>query len=104
MVLTFVSQPQQSNIDATPPIRKLVGFERVCLNVGEMAQVFFPFSVDSLLTVVQNGTKWLEPGIHSVRIGNQVMHTVQLQGQAARLSYIVLDRDRLQLQSIYSFA
>ena len=86
VVLAFVTPPQQSNFDATPPMKKLVGFERVRLNVGETTQVFFPVSIDALLTVTHDGAKWLEPGTYLFRIGKQVIHKVQLQGQPARWS------------------
>ena len=86
VVLAFVTPPQKSIHDQTPPIKKLVGFERVHLDVNETAQVFFPLNVDSLLTVTHDGAKWLEPGTYLVRVGQQVIHTVQLEGEPARWS------------------
>ena len=84
VVLAFVTPPRQSIHDQTPPIKKLVGFERVHLNVGETAQVFFPLEVDALLTVTEKGAKWLEAGVYKFMVGKQVMHTIELKGKPAR--------------------
>lgn len=86
VVLAFVTPPRQSVHGQTPPIKKLVGFERVRLNVGETAQVFFPLDVDALLTVTHDGARWLEPGLYRFLVGEQGIHTVELKGNPARWS------------------
>ncbi|CAF1524436.1 unnamed protein product, partial [Adineta steineri] len=72
--------------DQTPPLKKLFGFERVHLNVHESTEVFFPFNMQSLLTVAHDGSKWLEPGFYKILIGKQHIHTIHLQGKPTRWS------------------
>ena len=86
VVLAFVTPPKQSFSGQTPPIKKLFGFQRVQLGVGQTAEVFFPFDVQTLLTVTHDGSKWLEPGSYQILVGKQIMHTVQLQGEPTRWS------------------
>ncbi|CAF5139904.1 unnamed protein product [Rotaria sp. Silwood1] len=86
VVLAFVTPPKKSLNDQTPPIKKLFGFERVRLNVGQTTQVFFPLNVHSLLTVTREGSKWLEPGSYRILVGKQHIHTIRLQGDPARWS------------------
>ena len=86
VVLAFVTPPKTSVTGQTPPIKKLFGFERVQLVVGQTAQVFFPFNVQSLLTIARDGSKWLEPGSYQILIGKQHMHTIHLKGKPARWS------------------
>ena len=86
IVLAFISPPKSSVTGQTPPIKQLFGFERVALDVNQMAQVYFPLSVQSLLRVARDGTKWLEPGAYQIVIGKQHMHTIHLQGKPARWS------------------
>ncbi|CAF0841119.1 unnamed protein product [Adineta ricciae] len=85
-VLAYVVPPQKSLNGQTPPLKKLFGFERIHLNVGETKQVFFPFNMESLLTVAHDGAKWLEPGSYKIIIGKQHMHTIHLYGKPARWS------------------
>ena len=80
VVLGYVTPPTKSLYDPSPPLKRLFGFERVRLDVNQTTQVFFPLNVQSLLTVAQNGTKWLEPGSYKIIIGKQHMHTLHLQG------------------------
>jgi hypothetical protein len=83
VVLAYVTPPQQSLSDPSPPIKELFGFERVHLDVGQTTQVFFPLNIQSLLTVGHDGSKWLEPGSYRILIGQEHMHTIHLQGQPA---------------------
>ena len=84
VVLAFVTPPKKSLTGQTPPIKKLFGFKRVKLDVNQTIQIFFPFNVESLLTVAHDGSKWLEPGSYKIIIGKQHMHTIYLQGKSAR--------------------
>jgi hypothetical protein len=86
VVLAFITPPQQSLNDPSPPMKNLFGFERVHLDVGQTTQVYFPFNVQSLLTIAHDGSKWIEPGPYRILIGKQHMHTIHLQGEPARLS------------------
>ncbi len=88
VVLAYVTPPTKSLNDPSPPIKRLFGFERVCLDVGQTTQVFLPLNTDSLLTVGRDGSKWLEPGAYRILIGKENMHTVYLRGKAARWVYI----------------
>jgi hypothetical protein len=88
VVLAYVTPPQQSLNDPSPPIKRWFEFERVRLDVGQIAQVFFPLNTDSLLTVADDGSKWLEPGSYRILIGKEHMHIVHLRGKAARWSSI----------------
>ncbi len=83
VVLAFISPPKISLKDPTPPIKQLFGFERVHLNVNETVQVFFPLYVNALLTVARDGSKWLEPGVYQIIIGQKLMHTIELRGKSA---------------------
>ncbi|CAF1107156.1 unnamed protein product [Adineta steineri] len=86
VVLAYVIPPQITFNDQTPPLKKLFGFERVHLNVHESTEVFFPFNMQSLLTVAHDGSKWLEPGFYKILIGKQHIHTIHLQGKPTRWS------------------
>jgi hypothetical protein len=88
VVLAYVTPPTKSLNDPSPPIKRLFGFERVCLDVGQTTQIFLPLNTDSLLTVGRDGSKWLEPGAYRILIGKENMHTVYLRGKAARWVYI----------------
>ena len=85
-VLGFVTPPNASLYDPSPPLKRLFGFERVRLDVNETTQVYFPLSIQSLLTIGHDGTKWLEPGAYRILIGKQHMHTVHLQGTPIKWS------------------
>jgi hypothetical protein len=84
VVLAYVTPPTKSLNDPSPPMKRLFGFERVRLDVGQTTQVYFPLNSDSLLTVGRDGSKWLEPGAYRILIGKQHMHTVHLRGKAVR--------------------
>jgi beta-glucosidase len=85
VVLAYVTPPQTSLSDPSPPMKKLFGFERVNLDVNQTTQVYFPLNIQSLLTVAhKDGSKWLEPGSYRILIGQQHMHTIHLQGKAIR--------------------
>jgi beta-D-xylosidase 4 len=86
VVLAFVTPPATSLKDPTPPIKQLIGFERVHLNVNETAQVFFPLHVSALLTIARDGSKWLQPGLYPIVIGQKLMHTIELRGKSTRWS------------------
>ncbi len=86
VVLAYVTPPTTSFNDPSPPLKKLFGFERVHLDVGQTTQVYFPLSIQSLLTVAQDGSKWLEPGSYRILIGQQHMYTIHLQGHPTRWS------------------
>jgi hypothetical protein len=88
VVLAYVTPPQQSLNDPSPPIKRLFGFERVRFDVGQTIQVYFPLNIESLLTVRHDGSKWLEPGAYGILIGKQHMHTIHLKGSAALWSKI----------------
>jgi beta-D-xylosidase 4 len=83
-VLAFVTPPKLSIHDQTPPIKKLFGFERVHLDVNQTTEIFFPLTVQPLLTITHDGSKWLEPGSYHIIIGQQSMHIIQLEGKPAR--------------------
>jgi hypothetical protein len=86
VVLAFITPPKHSINDQTPPIKKLFGFQRVKLDVGQTTQVFFSLNMESLLTITREGSKWLEPGSYRILIGQKHMHTIHLQGKPARWS------------------
>ncbi len=88
VVLAYVTPPQESLNDPSPPMKRLFGFERVHLEVGETTQVYFPLNIQSLLTVGHDGSKWLEPGSYRILIGKQHMHTIYLRGKSTRWSSI----------------
>jgi hypothetical protein len=83
VVLAFITPPKPILQDQTPPIKQLFGFERVHLNVTETAQLYFPLYTDSLLTVASDGSKWLQPGLYQIIIGQNLMHTIELRGKAS---------------------
>jgi hypothetical protein len=88
VVLAFITPPQQSLHDPSPPIKKLFGFQRVYLDINETIGIYFPFDIQSLLTIALDGSKWLEPGSHQIIIGKQHMHTIHLEGEPIRWSSI----------------
>ena len=86
VVLGFMYPPKSSFSDPSPPIKELIGFERIHLDVNETKEVIIPVHIRSLLTVALNGSKWLEPGIYPISIGNQSVHTIRLEGTSAQWS------------------
>ncbi len=88
VVLGFVIPSNTSINDPSPPLKRLFAFQRVHLNVNETIQVFFPLTVQSLLTIGHDGTKWLEPGSIRIVIGQQHMFTLHLQGEPIKWSSI----------------
>jgi hypothetical protein len=88
VVLAFITPPQQSVNDPSPPIKKLFGFQRVYLDINQTIQIYFPFNIQSLLTIAHDGSKWLEPGSYTIIIGKQHMHTIHLQGEITNWSRI----------------
>ena len=80
IVLAYITPPQVVRNGQTPPIKQLFGFERVHLSVNETKQVFFPFNIETLLSVARDGSKWLHPGKYHIVIGKQHMFTVVLHG------------------------
>jgi hypothetical protein len=84
VVLAYITPPMKSLHDPSPPLKRLFGFQRVQLDVGQTTQVFFPLNTDSLLTIGRDGSKWLEPGAYRILIGKQHMHTVYLRGTPTR--------------------
>jgi hypothetical protein len=82
VVLAYIKPPQVLHDNETPPLKQLFGFERVNLNVGETAQVFFPLNMKSILRVGLDGSKWIYPGEYDIIIGNQHMFTIQLHGDS----------------------
>ncbi len=83
VVLAYVTPPQVLRDGQTPPIKQLFGFERIQLNVNETKQVFFPFHIETLFTIAQDGSKWLYSGEYHILIGNQRMFTIELYGNSA---------------------
>ena len=88
VVLAYITPPSTSLHDPSPPMKRLFGFQRVRLDVGQTTQVVFPLVPQALLTVGRDGSKWLEPGVYRILIGKQHMHTVYLRGTPAKWSYI----------------
>jgi pre-mRNA-splicing factor SYF2/beta-D-xylosidase 4 len=86
VVLAYITPPDNSLYDPSPPIKKLFGFERVHLDVNQTTQIYFPLNIQSLLTVARDGSKWLEPGSYRILIGKQQMHNIHLYGKPARWS------------------
>ena len=81
-VLAFLVPPRVSIVDPSPPLKQLIGFERVSLNVGETAQILFPLNVQALLSTGHDGSRWLEPGVRKIMFGKNVLHYVSLEGTA----------------------
>ncbi len=86
VILAFITPPQQSLHDPSPPLKNLFGFQRVYLEINETTEIYFPFDIQSLLTIALDGSKWLEPGSHKIMIGKQHMHTIHLEGEPMRWS------------------
>ncbi len=85
VVLAFIIPPRISLNDPSPPMKQLFGFERVHLNVNESTQIYFPLYVNALQTIGSDGSKWLEPGLHQIIIGQKLLYQIQLTGRAVRL-------------------
>ena len=82
VVLAFITPPKTSLNDPSPPIKQLFGFKRVHLNVNATAEIYFPLRVSALVTIGRDGSKWLEPGHYQIKIGQELMHTIELQGKS----------------------
>jgi hypothetical protein len=88
VVLGYVTPPEESLNDPSPPIKRLFAFQRVHLDVGQTIQIYFPLNIQSLLTIGHDGSKWLEPGSYTIIIGKQHMYTIYLQGKTTLWSKI----------------
>ena len=84
VVLAFVTPPQTGVDGQKQPIKQLFGFERVYLNVNETKEVFFPFDMQTLLAVAQDGSKWFHPGTYNVIVGRETMYTIELHGSSVQ--------------------
>jgi hypothetical protein len=84
VVLAFMTPPDSLRTTQSLPIKQLVGFERVHLNVNETVQVFFPLDVSALLLVARDGSRWLHPGLYRIVIGQTLMRFIELKGKAIR--------------------
>ena len=84
VVLAFLKSSKATIDEQMAPLKELFGFQRINLAVSQTKEVFFPFHVRDLLTVAQDGSKWLHPGSYNILIGKQHIHTVQLFGRATR--------------------
>jgi beta-D-xylosidase 4 len=82
VVLAFITPPKILLNDPSPPMKQLFGFKRVHLNVNATVQIYFPLYVSALLTTGRDGSKWLEPGHYQIKIGQEMMHTIELRGQS----------------------
>ena len=86
VVLGFMYPPKSSFNDPSPPIKELIGFERIHLDVNQTKEVIIPVHIQSMFTIALNGSKWLEPGFYQLLIGNQYLHTIHLQGTSTQWS------------------
>ena len=86
VVLAFIEPPQVLVTGETPPVKQLFGFERIHLNVSESMEIFFPIHIDTLLSVANDGSKWLHPGLYRVIFGKKWMHSIELRGESTRWS------------------
>jgi beta-D-xylosidase 4 len=82
VVLAFITPPKILLNDPSPPMKQLFGFKRVHLNVNATVQIYFPLYVSALLTTGRDGSKWLEPGRYQIKIGQELMHTMELRGES----------------------
>ena len=82
IVLAYVVPPQEPRAGQTPPIKQLFGFDRVHLVVNETKQIFFPFNIETLLSVARDGSKWLHQGEYRIVVGKQHMFTIVLHGDS----------------------
>ena len=88
VVLGYVIPSNRSLQDPSPPLTTLFAFQRLRLDVNQTTQVYFPLTVQSLLTVGHDRTKWLEPGTYGIMVGKHRMHTLHLQGEPIKWSSI----------------
>jgi hypothetical protein len=64
--------------------KQLFGFQRVHLAINETKEVFFPFTIETAVSIARDGTKWLHPGLYYITIGQQRMFAIELKGQSTR--------------------
>ncbi|UJR08239.1 hypothetical protein I4U23_012512 [Adineta vaga] len=81
VVLAYVTASNVTR-DQIVPFKQLFGFDRVHLKVNETKEVFFPFTIETALTIAQNASKWLHPGLYHITIGQQQIGAIKLQGQS----------------------
>lgn len=83
IVLAYVTLPSIDN-DEVVAFKQLFGFQRVHLAVNQTKEIFFSFTIKAALTVAQDGSKWLHPGLYFITIGKQHMFSIELNGQSTR--------------------
>ncbi len=83
VVLAYVTLPSVADGEIMA-FKQLFGFERVHLAINETKEVFFPFTIETAVSVARDGTKWLHPGLYYITIGQQRMFAIELKGQSTR--------------------
>jgi beta-D-xylosidase 4 len=81
VVLAYVTLPNSVEGEIVP-FKELFGFERVHLAINETKEVFFSFTVEAALTVAQDASRWLHPGMYHITIGQQRMLSIELNGES----------------------
>jgi beta-D-xylosidase 4 len=84
VVLAYVTLPSVIDSEIVP-FKQLFGFERVHLAINETKEVFFPFTIQTAVSIARNGTKWIHPGLYYITIGQQRMFSIELKGQSTQL-------------------
>ena len=80
VVLAFITQPSITE----GPLKRLFGFDRIHLNVGETKEVFFSTSPDVLAIVDDQGRKIVHPGLVKVLVGD-VLFDLVVQGESVEV-------------------
>lgn len=84
IVLAYLTLPE-TLADYVAPFKQLFGFERIHLAVNETREVFFPFTIRSLLTIDNHGIKWIQPGLYQIIIGDdKCLYTFYMIGEAKK--------------------
>ncbi|CAF1318287.1 unnamed protein product [Adineta steineri] len=81
VVLAYVTPPTVNN-GSIVPSKQLFGFERIHLKQNETKEVFFPFTIAAALTIAENASKWIHPGLYHIIIGQQRMFSITLEGES----------------------
>ena len=94
VVLAYVT-PSSTVKGQVLPLKQLFGFQRIHLAINQTMEVFFPFTVRAALTVHENGSKWLHPGLYRISIGQQqAIRTIRLTGQSLLFSQSLFNQEK----------
>ena len=82
-VLSFITASVDPSLAPSPPLKQLVGFDRLYLDAGQTESAHFILTLDGLSSVVSDGSVWLFPGVYRLYIqeDERLERSIEVKGQ-----------------------